>query len=250
MRPVAVIKVGTTTTTLLIAAELSHPLARDQRLLNLFEPGAGERLDAAARDFTRAIRRHGAHRLLVAGGEALRQLPEIPAALGRHGWPVWVLTGEEEGRLAWFGVAAGQPALNVLVDIGGGSTELTADGVSFSLPVGVARPLPEDIAWPALATQSLPTFVGGTADVLARLGGGQRVSHDAVRRLRRRLDHPEGQALLATLDPTRRYLLPRGLDLVDRLLTAYNWPAFEVSRRGLTEGLWLALSLGRGVPIP
>jgi exopolyphosphatase/guanosine-5'-triphosphate,3'-diphosphate pyrophosphatase len=70
-----------------------------------------------------AVRVAGTNTLRVAKNAA-KFLPAAEAAIG---YPIEVLSGEEEGRLIYFGVASTLPASHerrLVIDIGGGSTEL------------------------------------------------------------------------------------------------------------------------------
>jgi exopolyphosphatase/guanosine-5'-triphosphate,3'-diphosphate pyrophosphatase len=70
-----------------------------------------------------AVRVAGTNTLRVAKNSA----DFMPLAEAAIGYPIEVLSGEEEGRLIYFGVASTLPASHerrLVVDIGGGSTEL------------------------------------------------------------------------------------------------------------------------------
>jgi exopolyphosphatase/guanosine-5'-triphosphate,3'-diphosphate pyrophosphatase len=93
----------------------------------------------------------GASRIRVAGTNALRVARngcEIAARFSeRIGYPVEILTGEEEARLVFLAVLSGlnrPQGRSVVVDIGGGSTEIICgeaeDGVQLiSLELGCVR---------------------------------------------------------------------------------------------------------------
>ncbi|MEW6220424.1 MAG: Ppx/GppA family phosphatase [Thermodesulfobacteriota bacterium] len=105
----------------------------------------------------------GVERVRACGTSALRAAANrdrfLQAAAGR-GWPVEVVSGEEEAALALAGALVGLPSLAdlpvLVVDVGGGSTELAfrphAGGggqpVSLSLPLG-ALSLTEAFADPS-----------------------------------------------------------------------------------------------------
>lgn len=102
--------------------------------------------------------------------------------------PVAVLSGEQEGELAYRGATGG---VGTLIDIGGGSFQVVAQDRSFSAPIGCVRfrdRLPEgdpetmyaflsawaDCCWnPALAAETPVTGVGGTITTLGTLLLGQ-----------------------------------------------------------------------------
>lgn len=115
---------------------------------------AMERAVAVVADFCGQARRLGAGEILIVGTSAVRDAANRPAFLERlrqaAGKPVWVVPGEDEGRLTLLGVLHGLPALSgslLVFDIGGGSTEfiLAREGEPIqvrSLALGVV-PLAE-----------------------------------------------------------------------------------------------------------
>lgn len=111
-------------------------------------PEAWSRTLAAVRRFAETARAHGAAELQVVGTSALRQARDqsrfARAVREATGLELRVVSGEEEGRLALLGTrwGASVPSRFLLMDIGGGSTELIlADGdrvlIAESLPLGV-----------------------------------------------------------------------------------------------------------------
>lgn len=89
------------------------------------------RTAAAVGEFVAAARRRGAERIRIAATSAVREAAnggEFAARLrALTGERVEVISGAEEARLSLLGVAASLPALRgpfILLDIGGGSTEL------------------------------------------------------------------------------------------------------------------------------
>jgi exopolyphosphatase / guanosine-5'-triphosphate,3'-diphosphate pyrophosphatase len=94
------------------------------------ETAATRTLDCLER-FVQEAEYSGASRIRVAGTNALRVARNGPEVAGRFsariGYPVEILTGEEEARLVFLAVLSGLPAPGgraVVVDIGGGSTEV------------------------------------------------------------------------------------------------------------------------------
>lgn len=242
MPPVAIVKVGSTSTTLLIADQLAHPHVRQQQLINLYDPEAEEILLNVARQWRGLAEARGAAPL-AAGGEALRQNSGLEHALRQVFSSWWHLSGSQEGRLAWMAVKAADSGVDAVIDIGGGSTEIITQDRVWSVPFGAARG--GDADWPRLDHVHHPVFIGGTALALARIRGAWRLTGDDVAAMRESLiRHPE---MFQHLDPLRRQILPTGLALMDAILQRNQWSAFGVSDRGLTEGLWLAASLGRAV---
>jgi exopolyphosphatase/guanosine-5'-triphosphate,3'-diphosphate pyrophosphatase len=140
----AAIDVGTNTVRLLVAEPVSaggwRPLAEDQRITRLGQglaPGGalGEEPMRRTLEVVAAMvavaERLDADPVRVAGTSALREATNGPEFAGRvrqaTGRPVEVLSGTEEARLALLGATRSLPHLPatvVLLDIGGGSTEL------------------------------------------------------------------------------------------------------------------------------
>ncbi|HEY6571922.1 MAG TPA: Ppx/GppA phosphatase family protein [Candidatus Eisenbacteria bacterium] len=94
------------------------------------EPAVLRTLDCLER-FVQEAEYSGASHIRVAGTSALRTAsngPEVAARFAeRIGYPVEILSGEEEARLVFLAVSsglAGKSGATVVVDIGGGSTEV------------------------------------------------------------------------------------------------------------------------------
>jgi len=114
------------------------------------EPAAFDRLTTVLTDYNRYIKESGCRNVRAVGTSALRDAGG-GGIIGRAlrevlGYPVEVISGEEEARLTSLGVQAGIGPMDdgLLLDIGGGSTELirVSDGVITwwtSLPAGVVH---------------------------------------------------------------------------------------------------------------
>lgn len=242
MAAAGIVKFGSTSTTMLVAQHLDQPLLREQRLINLFGPEGPEQALVWAGELKRRAAALGATPL-AAGGEAVRANPDLERALQEVFPRWWHLTPESEGRLAWAAVKARHPSCDIVLDIGGGSTEIVALDQTWSLPVGAARS-PEVVTWPELSRYERPVFIGGSAVSVSMWTGRGRCSPGDVENLRQSLlINPEQ---FTSWDTLRRAILPQGLALMASLVERGRWPTFEISGRGLTEGLWLAASLGRG----
>ena len=188
MTRVAAVDLGTNSTRLLVADVRDGRVDDVERRLTITRLGEG--VDARRRllplpiarvrncltDFRRAIERHGAERTLVVATSAVRDAENGEAFLGEiewsYGFVTRLLSGEEEGQLTLRGVTAGrrlEPG-TLIVDVGGGSTELLAggpDGVTFhaSLDLGCVRtterflpsdpPAPRELVECATAIRSL-----------------------------------------------------------------------------------------------
>src|SRR6266849_2035929 len=103
------------------------------------------------RRFHRAAQRAGADRVRVVGTSALRDARNSQAFLewvrSATGWNVEIITGQEEGRLIHLGLVSNlrlPPSAVLLIDLGGGSCELTISQQGHikettSLPLGAVR---------------------------------------------------------------------------------------------------------------
>jgi exopolyphosphatase/guanosine-5'-triphosphate,3'-diphosphate pyrophosphatase len=160
-RRLATLDLGTNTVRLLVVDAVGptwRPVSEAQRVTRLGEgqAGAGRLLDGPMRrtvDATAELagqaRRLGATAIRVVATSAVREAANRAEFVARvraaTGLEVLVVSGEDEGRLAVTGVAAGLPELGgtlVLFDIGGGSTEVArSEGgrclSAVSLPLGV-----------------------------------------------------------------------------------------------------------------
>lgn len=242
MRAVAVIKLGSTSSRLVVASRLTRPLADEYQMLSLMAADAEETLNLLLADWHQRLARWQVSPL-VAGGEALRRRPHLIRVIQRYFSRVWWLDGPTEGRLAWMGVVSANPSAGVVIDVGGGSTEVVTSRASWSFPVGAAT-LPQSVVWPEIRVAH-PVFVGGTARVLGEWCGGSRFTREDVHRLS---DVAEGVEKVPglSLDPGRLPLLTQGLAVIDEMMAHSGWSAATGASQGLTEGLWLAASLGRG----
>jgi exopolyphosphatase / guanosine-5'-triphosphate,3'-diphosphate pyrophosphatase len=209
---VAVVDIGTNSARLLVAdvsdGSVSE-LERDSIVTRLGEgvdaTGAlGEepqqRVFAALDQYAEAIERHGATVRTVVMTSAVRDASNGGAFADtvreRYGLEGDTLSGDEEARLSFLGatVARDDPGPLLVIDIGGGSTEMIvgADGaVDFhvSTQVGVVRhserhlhsdpPRPEELE--ALAADARSVIVAAVPeDVRARVGGAVAVAGTAT----------------------------------------------------------------------
>ncbi|MDI9449506.1 MAG: Ppx/GppA family phosphatase [Pelotomaculaceae bacterium] len=142
MQLIAAIDIGTNSTRLLVVQktgagwkELARKLA-GTRLgegirRGVLPPSAMERTAEAVGLFYREALSLGAQRVVAAATSAVRDASNRAEFLSlvklKAGLPVRVLSGEEEARLSYRGVISGldiEPDSTVVVDVGGGSTEL------------------------------------------------------------------------------------------------------------------------------
>jgi exopolyphosphatase/guanosine-5'-triphosphate,3'-diphosphate pyrophosphatase len=275
---VAAVDLGTNTTRLLVADVADghlEELHRETRITRL-----GEGVDARGRllpapiarvrnvlvDYRRVAEQLGAERVLAVGTSAIRDAENGEAFLGEvewsYGFATHVASGDEEARLTKRGVAP-SPATLVL-DIGGGSTELVLDDFHVSLPVGSVRFTErhgEDVAridaetralLPALQPQAA-IGVAGTVTTLAALDlelerydrervHGHHLSREAARSQRDRLSSlsvAERRALPA-VEPERAPVIVAGASILVAVLDTYALDAIEVSERDILDGIAFA----------
>jgi exopolyphosphatase/guanosine-5'-triphosphate,3'-diphosphate pyrophosphatase len=159
---VAAVDLGTNSTRLLVADVLDgriEDVTRETHVTRLGEGVDGRRrllpvpiarVRNVLTDYRRAAERLGAERTLAIGTSAIRDAENGEAFLGEiewsYGFSTRLLSGHDEALMTFRGVTAGralvQPTL--IVDLGGGSTELVAggpDGVRWhdSLDIGSVR---------------------------------------------------------------------------------------------------------------
>ena len=152
MTRVAAIDLGTNSTRLLVADGDDGDVREVDRRLEITRLGEGvdtrrqllpqamARVRNVLSDYRRVIDEDGAERRLAFATSAVRDAENGEAFLGEiewsYGFATRLLTGDEEALLAFRGVSAGRELDDdtVIVDIGGGSTELIVggrDGMSF-----------------------------------------------------------------------------------------------------------------------
>jgi exopolyphosphatase/guanosine-5'-triphosphate,3'-diphosphate pyrophosphatase len=179
---VAAIDLGTNTTRLLVAdvnAERVEEISGRTTITRL-----GEGVDARRRllplpiarvrnvlaDYRRELESLGAERTLAAATSAVRDAENGEAFLGEiewsYGFTTRLLTGEEEAELTRRGVGeAGHDAL--VVDIGGGSTELIGAGTRISTELGSVRLTERFLPSDPPTEDELDTLAAATRSVLA-----------------------------------------------------------------------------------
>ena len=151
---VAAVDLGTNTTRLLVADVVDgqvEEVVRREAITRLGEsvdrrrillPTAVARVRNVLVDYRREAEAHGAVRVLAVGTSAVREADNGEAFLGEvewsYGFTTRLLTGEEEAQLTLDGVTSegAVEARTLVVDIGGGSTELVVvgpEGIESSL---------------------------------------------------------------------------------------------------------------------
>ena len=283
---VAAIDQGTNTTRLLVA-DVDDGRLRDvvrrSEITRLGE-GVDERHRllplpiARVRNCLTAYRREaeqlGAERTLLVATSAVRDAENGEAFLGEvewsYGFTTRLLSGDEEATLMLRGVGAIEPGTLVL-DIGGGSTELVTPDARTSIDVGSVRlterflhtdpPTRDELEACAQHVRALlpplevnsAVGVAGTITTLAALDlgldeydservDGHELSRGGVERQLERLaalplvDRREVPAL----EPERAPVIVAGAVIAREVLTAYGLDAMTVSVHDILDGIALA----------
>jgi exopolyphosphatase / guanosine-5'-triphosphate,3'-diphosphate pyrophosphatase len=276
---VAAIDLGTNTTRLLVGRVEDgrvEELHRETRITRLGEgvdarrrllPVPIARVRNALSDYRRTAESLAAERTLLVATSAVREAENGKAFLGEiewsYGFTTQLLSGGEEAGLTRRGVGDLGPA-TLLVDIGGGSTELVLDGFNTSLTVGSVRFTErhgEDVAASVEATGALlpdlepedAVGVAATITSLAALDLGleeydrERVHGHVLTRDRARAQLGRLAALpleerrrVPALDPERAPVIVAGAAILVAILDSYRLDTIRVSERDLLDGAALA----------
>src|SRR6059058_952731 len=269
MTRVAAVDIGTNSTRLLVADITDGRVADVERETRVTRLGEGvdrrrrllpvpiARVRNVLSDYRRSLESLGAERTLAIATSAIRDAENGEAFLGEiewsYGFSTRLLSGEEEGELTRRGVSGGdelEPGTLVL-DVGGGSTELIADGSRTSLDLGCVRLTERFLASDpptrgeldtaaAQVGEALPDLepkqaigVAGTVTTLAalELGGydpervhGHRISRDEVeKQLERLASLPlSARRALPGLEPERAPVIVAGALIVREVLDRYG----------------------------
>jgi exopolyphosphatase / guanosine-5'-triphosphate,3'-diphosphate pyrophosphatase len=276
---VAAVDIGTNTTRLLVADVADgriDEVYRETRITRL-----GEGVDARGRllplpiarvrnvlaDYRRTLETLGAERTLAVATSAVRDADNGEAFLGEIEWSYGFATrlagGDEEAQLTRRGVAPAPGTL--VVDIGGGSTELILDAFHTSLPAGSVRfteRYAEDVGQITDATRALlhvelepqaAVGVAGTVTTLAALDlaldrydrervHGHRLSREAAQSQLRRLASfsVDERKTLPAMEPERAPVIVAGAAILVAILDLFELDEIEVSERDLLDGIALA----------
>ena len=276
---VAAIDLGTNTTRLLVGRVEDgriEELHRETRITRLGEgvdarrrllPVPIARVRNALSDYRRTAESLGAVRTLLVATSAVRDAENGEAFLGEiewsYGFVARLLSGDEEAELTRRGVGD-LGAATLLVDIGGGSTELVLDRFQTSLPLGsvrfnerhgedvdasveAARSLlpelrPEDAVGVAATITSLAALDLGLEEYDRTRVHGHVLTRDGARvQLERLAALPlEERRRVPALDPERAPVIVAGAAILVTILDAYRLESIRVSERDLLDGAALA----------
>jgi exopolyphosphatase/guanosine-5'-triphosphate,3'-diphosphate pyrophosphatase len=280
---VAAVDLGTNSTRLLVAdvdMERVEPIERRLAITRLGEdvdrrrkllPVAIARVRNTLVEYRRAAEQLGAERVLAIATSAVRDAENGEAFLGEiewsYGFATRLLDGDEEARLTFRGVAAGREVADgtLVVDIGGGSTELivgAVGGVGFhrSLDIGCGRlteRFGDDLdASAAQVREALPELdvvqaigVAGTVTALAALDLGL-VEYDATLVHGHRLTRAgvavqlhrlaalplEERRRVPGLEPDRAPVIVAGAVILREVLDCYGLTEIEASEQDILDG--------------
>lgn len=289
MTRVGVVDLGTNSTRLLVADVEGGAVRELERRLTITRLGAGvderalllptalARVRNVLSDYRRVLERHGAEHTLAVGTSAVRDAENGEAFLGEiewsYGFETRLLSGDEEARLTFAGVAAGRELTDgaIVVDVGGGSTELVLAEWHRSLDLGCVRlterflrsdpPEPSELeacrahVRATLPAEPRPTHaigVAGTVTTLALLAlglaeedpavvHGHRLDADWIAAEVERLSSlsVEGLRALRGMHPDRAPVIVAGGLVVAETLARYRLAELEVSEHDLLHGVAL-----------
>ena len=275
---VAVVDIGTNSTRLLVA-DVDGGLTEVVRRLAITRLGEGvdtrgrllplpiARVRNVLTEYRRELEQLGAERTLCIATSAVRDAENGEAFLGEiewsYGFTTRLLTGEEEAALTLRGVGAVEPG-TLVVDIGGGSTELQVVGtdVRVSLDVGCVRlteRFGEDVdsvrayvrgLLPA-ANPNRAVGVAGTVTTIAALDlgleeydaeriHGHSVAQAAAEEQLARLASLTVEQRARIVEPGRAPVIVAGAAILAETLDFYGLDAIEASERDILHGAALA----------
>ncbi len=291
---VGVVDLGTNSTRLLVADVDDGRVEEIERRTEITRLGEGvderrkllplpiARVRNVLAEYRRELDAQGAERVLAIGTSAVRDAENGEAFLGEvewsYGFASRLLTGEEEAELTRRGVANGRELGDgtLVLDIGGGSTELITADSRKSLDVGSVRlterfllsdpPTRDELdACAGAVRKVLPALgpdsaigVAGTITSLAALELGRydpeevhgyRLSREGVEaQLERLASLPLAERReLPGLEPERAPVIVGGAVIVDEVLRRYGLDELDVSERDLLHGAALEAA---ALPVP
>ena len=273
---VAAIDQGTNTTRLLVADVVDGEVDEVVRRSTITRLGEGvderrrllplpvARVRNVLTDYRREAEQLGAERTLLVATSAVRDAENGEAFLGEgewsYGFATRLLSGDEEAELTLRGIGA-LDARTLVLDVGGGSTELIAGKARESVDIGSVRlterflrtdpPTPDDLdACAKHVREHLPTLdvdrvvgVAGTITSLAALDAdgdvhGRTLTRERVRKLLDELAVMplEERRRVERLDPERAPVIVAGAIIVAEVLDRYGLRVLTVSVRDILDG--------------
>jgi exopolyphosphatase/guanosine-5'-triphosphate,3'-diphosphate pyrophosphatase len=264
---VAAIDLGTNATRLLVADVEDGQVSEVQRRTTITKLGEGvdarrrllplpiARVRNALTDYRRELESFGAERTLAVATSAVRDAENGEAFLGEvewgYGFATRLLTGDEEAEMTLRGVGALDPG-TVVIDVGGGSTELITESFRTSMDIGSVR-LTERFgvhqgAAAAYIRTQLPTLaaeralgVDGTTAELAGLAGSKTVTLANIDETLEWLAvSTEEERRARLMLPDRSEVLAAGVLILRETLRHLELDAIEASEHDLLDGAALA----------
>jgi exopolyphosphatase / guanosine-5'-triphosphate,3'-diphosphate pyrophosphatase len=274
MTRVAAIDLGTNATRLLVADVSNGELIELVRRTRITRLGEGvdarrrllplpiARVRNALSDFRREAEELGAERTLAVATSAVRDAENGESFLGEvewsYGFATRLLTGDEEAAMTLAGVGPLEPG-TVVIDVGGGSTELITDAFRTSLDIGCVRLTERHgddlesmasevrMALPPLRAERALNVDGTTAE-LASLAGSNSVTLAAIDEALAWLTASTDEERRARLlEPDRSDVLAAGVVVVRETLRHLGLAETTASDRDLLNGVALAAA---GLPEP
>jgi exopolyphosphatase / guanosine-5'-triphosphate,3'-diphosphate pyrophosphatase len=224
----------------------------------------------------------GAETVTFVGTEPFRRAADAATVFGSleaAGWPLHVVTHEEEALLTLLGATGGRPVEveTAVVDVGGGSSDLALVGpghpaIALGIKAGsdrltralVAHDPPRRDEIEAIRHRARELFaaapaavvgdviaVGGTAGNLVKVLASIDATDDGAWLTPARLDHaidvligaPSGEnAERFVLNPIRARLLPAGAAILEAILDRFGVEGLRAVEAGMREGTVLAIA--------
>jgi exopolyphosphatase / guanosine-5'-triphosphate,3'-diphosphate pyrophosphatase len=264
---VAAIDLGTNATRLLVADVDDGEMTEVQRRTTITKLGEGvdsrrrllpvpvARVRNTLTEYRRELESLGAERTLAVATSAVRDAENGEAFLGEvewgYGFATQLLTGDEEAAMTLRGVGP-LDAGTVVIDVGGGSTELITESFRTSMDIGSVR-LTERFgihqgAAAAYIRARLPELtaeralgVDGTTAELAGLAGSRTVTLTTIDETLEWLAVTTEEERRARLIlPDRSEVLAAGVLILRETLRHLGLDAIDASDRDLLNGAALA----------
>jgi exopolyphosphatase / guanosine-5'-triphosphate,3'-diphosphate pyrophosphatase len=275
---VAAVDLGTNSTRLLVA-DANGTLDEVVRRLRITRLGEGvderrkllplpiARVRNVLSEYRRELEALGAERTLCIATSAVRDAENGEAFLGEiewsYGFATRLLSGDEEAEMTLQGIGAVEPG-TLVVDIGGGSTELQLVGTDLrvSLDIGCVRlteRFGEDVAAVREYVRGLlpeasaerAVGVAGTVTTIAALDlgldeydperiHGHRISSEAANEQLTRLAAMPVEARAEIVEPGRAPVIVAGAAILAEILAFYALEGIEASERDILHGAALA----------